>query len=267
MFGLFKKNPCFYCETEMPLLSDVCSYCGQKQKADPFASTHALGEKFKRDLRVKAVDQIKSQTTHASAMPRNAATNQRVQVPRQQSAATPTPRPQQSAATQVFQAPSLSVAAANQARRPTQTTAPKQKPASPLRLIFFLAWLGLFRDFITHYMEGRPYGALDWEFYGGGLAAALFLFFIASARSLFLSFVSALLMSGTALALLLKPKLSPHEFSWQTANGDIERYIPSYTSETHLYYVIPGLILAFLAFVIFFSTVTRTLGRIRERLS
>jgi hypothetical protein len=71
-------------------------------------------------------------------------------------------------------------------------------------------------------------------------------------------------MSLTGLALLLKPKLSPHEYSWLTANGDMERHIFSYTSETHLYYVIPGLILAFLAFIIFFSTVTRLLQRIRK---
>jgi hypothetical protein len=112
-------------------------------------------------------------------------------------------------------------------------------------------------------MDGQPRGGINWEFYGRGLVLTLFLFFLSSARNLFLSFVSAIIMSISGLLLLLKPIISPHESSWQTATGEVGRHIFSYASETHLYYVIPGVILVFLAFIIFFSAVSRFLRRLR----
>jgi hypothetical protein len=136
-----------------------------------------------------------------------------------------------------------------------------KKPGKISRFFFYLGlffWWVLFRSVLTTFLT--PRGVFDVKS-GEALPiiASIFLFFtiVFFCRGTFRVWIAQIITGTSSFFLLVKPWLFPIIYSWQSSNGTIESFAYSYTSETHLFYVVPGMILAVVAFILSTSLANR----------
>lgn len=148
------------------------------------------------------------------------------------------------------------------AKRPAHRTAEPKKPHIIWRLINFLfitfcllSWLGLLLDVLKTIKNPEADFHLD--------KAPLFavfgwLYHIMPRRGMLRSFLGFLIVSTSAMILIMIPFIAPRTRTWNTSDGEVMSSRFSWDSETHLYFLMPGLILALTAVV----SALRGLGRL-----
>lgn len=130
----------------------------------------------------------------------------------------------------------------------------KIKPPLVLRafnmlLVFtcFLAWLGFMQVVAGSFKDTACWSRCSEM--APFVAGSAFLFFILPRKSFIRWFFGLAVMGFSAFVLIMKPIVAPTVSSWSVANPDgssrMESYTLSFTSETHMFYWVPGAILAF----------------------
>lgn len=81
------------------------------------------------------------------------------------------------------------------------------------------------------------------------LAVFGWLYHVMPRRGMLRSFLGFLIVSTSAMILIMIPFIAPRTYTWTISDGEVMSSRFSWDSETHLYFLIPGLILALTAVV------------------
>lgn len=233
MFGLTPKRKCQYCETPLPFLSDVCTYCGQKQKPEA-AHVKTASEHVTADFAAE----------HEAARREASASSARATVPHK---TPPTP-------TAVL--PATEVIAAVRKIQSSETSPGQTRQAAQegcaVKTIRF-AFAGFWFLTISELMNGfraTDFGTGEFGEFAGTLSVLAALLVIAFAGDKILWRLAIIPVSFlNAAILLIKPMQFPITVSWMRPDGVTGSHALSYTSESHLYFVLPGIALLMLGMV------------------
>ena len=214
---MFKEN-CQYCGMELNLAATTCTYCGQVQ------------------AKYKKKKPVPSFATQKKSTPQPVITENPL---------TPTNVDTVVSTLRKIQA---------QSGQKQKTFKKNKKPGKISRVFFYLGlvwWWSLFKPILDTFVTPRGIFAHQLG-EAQPLVASIILFFtlILFCRSMGRAFIAQVIASMSAFFLLIKPRFFPLEYSSQSSDGQIVFYPFSYTSETHLYFVIPGIILAITAFIL-----------------
>lgn len=223
MFGFGVKRKCMYCEMELPLLGDTCTYCGQKQKADPLAVMSA-SERVSADF---AAEQAPAKSK--SPLPA------RIAAP----------------VAQVINA--VQRAQSFKAKREAPAVKREGCAVKILRLIFAASWLFLIAELADNFRSDSPYAGIFDEFAGLMSAVAGLLVIAFAGQNILWRLAIIPVTFLNASILLLKPVQYPIVSTWTNFDGTATTHALSYTSETHLFFVLPGLALLVLGVINVFA--------------
>lgn len=223
IMGIIKEN-CHYCSMELGFMATTCSYCGQvqpqhkKKPLKPVAKSipsQSAAPANQADTVLSALRQIQTQVAKSQGHP----------------------------------------SYKKQAVSSNQKVATEQKKPGRLSRLFFyfglIGWWSLFRPILDSFLSPRDFfGSQLGE--GQPIVASLILFFtiVFFCRGTFRVWLAQIAAGTSAFFLLVKPWLFPLQYSWQTSDGQMGSFAYSYTSETHLFFVVPGMLWAVVAFIL-----------------
>lgn len=237
--GWFKKQvfgTCRVCGME-EVVAGKCGYCGQSQTPSKTASEKARSSfkrarpDFSRNVDLPKIDQVHSHTD-SHEIPSNKNPQMNINKPKKPQVA---PKP----------APASKKKSASQ----------KGKGAS--RFFYFVSIVAWFFCFgLVAESFDRTSGRVSELGNEGGLFLGLAAFFllIFTRGGIFRTILSLMTVPMTAVLLLAKPAAAPVKYYY---NQQWTAF--SYSSETHMYFVVPGVILIFCCFIFGLSILVRML--------
>lgn len=228
--GIIKEN-CHYCGMELAFRTTTCSYCGQVQpqhKKKPLKPIVSAVKNTSSPTQASVQAPVGQMETVLSAL-------------RQIQAQTTQQQSQKSSYKKQTSSPS-----------PKMTST--KKKSGKLFVFFYVGlffWWSFFKPILDSFI--MPQGIFGTQLgEGQPIVASAILFFtiVFFCRGTFRVWLAQIATGLSAFVLLVKPWLFPLQYTWQTSDGHMGFFEYSYTSETHLCFVAPGMILAVIAFIL-----------------
>lgn len=230
---------CNYCGMDMGFMATTCSYCGQVQP-----------QHKKKKTPTQTPKAIPISTTLSSPAGKNISTQNSVPANQVDSVLSALRQIQTTVNNQQGQKSYKKQAVSSVQKTPTV----KKKPGMISRFFFYsglFCWWALFKPILDTFLD--PRGVFDTKLgEGHAIMASIILFFtlIFFCRGTWRVWMAQIAAGMSAFFLLVKPWLFPIQYQWQTSDGQMGSFTYSYTSETHLFLVLPGMIWAVIAFIL-----------------